>query len=76
MSHGLDTGPAVAGCDPDMPKFLQPLERLMLRVNDVMVILGMLALTLASLVLTWSVFSRFQEEGLAPLADSSAAAPQ
>jgi len=59
MSHGLETGPAVAGCDPDMPKFLQPLERLMLRVNDVMVILGMLALTLASLVLTWSVFSRY-----------------
>jgi len=28
------------------------------------------------LLKTWNVFSRFQEEGLAPLADSSAAAPQ
>jgi TRAP-type C4-dicarboxylate transport system permease small subunit len=59
MSHGLDTGPAVAGLDPDMPKFLQPLERLMLRINDVMVVLGMLALVLASSILTWSVFSRY-----------------
>jgi len=59
MSHGLDTGPAVAGLDPDMPGFLQPLERLMLRVHDAMLVLGMLALLIASVVLTYSVFSRY-----------------
>ena len=59
MSHGLDTGPAVAGLDPDMPGFLQPLERLMLRVHDAMLVLGMLALLIASVVLTYSVFPRY-----------------
>lgn len=59
MSHGLDTGPALAELDPDMPKFLQPAERLMLRVNDAMVVLGMVALLIASAVLTYSVVSRY-----------------
>lgn len=59
MSHGLDTGPDLAGLDPDMPKFLQPAERLMLRVNDAMVVLGMVALLIASSVLTYSVVSRY-----------------
>lgn len=59
MSHGLDTGPAAAGLNPDMPKFLQPAERLMLRVNDAMLVVGMVALLIASTVLTWSVFSRY-----------------
>jgi TRAP-type C4-dicarboxylate transport system permease small subunit len=59
MSHGLDTGPDIAGLDPDMPKFLQPAERLMLRVNDAMVVLGMIALLIASAVLTYSVVSRY-----------------
>jgi len=59
VSHGLDTGPAAAGLDPDMPEFLRPFERLMLRINDAMVVLGMAALLVASLVLTYSVFSRY-----------------
>jgi TRAP-type C4-dicarboxylate transport system permease small subunit len=59
MSHGIDTGPALAGLDPDMPKFLQPAERLMLRVNDAMIVMGMIALVIASVVLTYSVVSRY-----------------
>lgn len=59
MSHGLDTGPDLAGLDPDMPKFLQTAERFMLRLNDAMVVLGMIALLIASSVLTYSVVSRY-----------------
>ncbi len=59
MSHGLDTGPAAAGLDPHMPRVLRPLERLLLRINDAMVMLGMLALLVASGVLTYSVVSRY-----------------
>jgi TRAP-type C4-dicarboxylate transport system permease small subunit len=59
VSHGLDTGPAQAGADPHMPHFLRPLERVMLRINDAMVVVGMVALLVASSVLTYSVFSRY-----------------
>jgi TRAP-type C4-dicarboxylate transport system permease small subunit len=59
VSHGIDTGPAAAGLDPDMPRLLRPLERLLLRINDGMLLIGMAALLVASAVLTWSVFSRY-----------------
>lgn len=59
MSHGLDTGPADAGLDPHMPRVLRPLELALLRINDAMVCLGMLALLVASSVLTYSVVSRY-----------------
>lgn len=59
MSHGLDTGPAVAGIDPDTPELLVPLARGLLLANRAMVALGMLALLVAACVLTYSVFSRY-----------------
>jgi TRAP-type C4-dicarboxylate transport system permease small subunit len=59
MSHGLDNGLGRARPDPDMPKSLRAVEGVMLRVNDAMVVLGMLALLTASAVLTYSVFSRY-----------------
>ena len=45
--------------DPDTPRLLQPLARALLRVNQAMVTLGMLALLVASVVLTSSVVSRY-----------------
>jgi len=59
MSQGVDTGPAEAGLNPDMPRLLRPLEKWLLRTNDAMVAIGMLALLMASAVLTYSVFSRY-----------------
>jgi len=61
VSHGdASSGPvAVAVIDPDTPKWLQPLARALLWVNQVMVTFGMIALLVASLVLTYSVISRY-----------------
>ncbi|MFG6488603.1 TRAP transporter small permease [Roseateles sp. BYS78W] len=60
MSHGLDIGaPAVAGIDPDTPALLLPVARVLNFVNRTMVVLGMLALLVASCVLTYSVISRY-----------------
>ena len=59
MSHAIEAGPAQAGMDPDTPKLLQPLARVLLRLNQLLVVLGMIALLLASLVLTYSVVSRY-----------------
>lgn len=59
MSHGIDNGSAVVGIDPDTPMLLQPLARALLWVNQAMVNLGMLALLVASCVLTYSVVSRY-----------------
>jgi TRAP-type C4-dicarboxylate transport system permease small subunit len=59
MSHGLDTGPAGAAIDPDTPDLLKPLARALLRVNQAMVAMGMVALLVASCVLTYSVVSRY-----------------
>lgn len=58
MSHATDSGP-VACIDPDTPRWLQPLARSLLWINQAMVTLGMLALLVASLVLTYSVISRY-----------------
>ena len=55
----METVPAVAGIDPDTPAMLQPLARLLLWVNHALVVVGMFALLLASLVLTSSVVSRY-----------------
>jgi TRAP-type C4-dicarboxylate transport system permease small subunit len=48
-----------ASIDPDTPAWLRPLARAVLRINEAMVVLGMLALLAASLVLTYSVVSRY-----------------
>jgi len=59
MSHGGTVASATLGVDPDTPGFLMPLARLLHWVNQAMVFLGMLALLVASLVLTYSVVSRY-----------------
>ena len=58
MSHGIDN-PVGVRIDPDTPLLLQPLARALQRVNQAMVVLGMFALLIASLVLTYSVVSRY-----------------
>lgn len=59
MSHGGTVATATLGVDPDTPGFLMPLARLLHWVNQAMVVLGMVALLAASLVLTYSVVSRY-----------------
>ena len=59
MSHGVESGPIVVSIDPNTPKILQPIARALLWVNQAMVVLGMVALLVASLVLTYSVISRY-----------------
>lgn len=59
MSHDIDTVPAVVCIDPYTPVLLQPLARALLWVNQAMVTLGMVALLVASVVLTSSVVSRY-----------------
>ena len=59
MSHGFDSGMAVVVIDPDTPRVLRPLAQLLLWINQAMVVLGMLALLVASCVLTYSVVSRY-----------------
>ncbi|MBO9687304.1 TRAP transporter small permease [Roseateles chitosanitabidus] len=59
MSHGFELRPAVAGIDPATPAVLRPLARGLHRLNQLMVALGMLALLVASAVLTYSVVSRY-----------------
>lgn len=45
--------------DPAVPALLRPLAIALARINRVMVAIGMVALLAASLVLTWSVVSRY-----------------
>lgn len=59
MSGAIETAPVQVGVDPDTPALLQPLAKLLFWTNQAMVVLGMLALLLASLVLTYSVISRY-----------------
>ncbi len=60
MSHAATHAPAKsAGVDPLTPRVLMPLARLLHGINQTMVVLGMLALLVASLVLTYSVVSRY-----------------
>lgn len=51
--------PSAPGIDPDTPRLLMPLARLLQALNRLMVALGMVALLVASLVLTSSVVSRY-----------------
>ena len=62
MSHGTESVSADSGAaviDSDTPRLLQPLARALLWVNQVLVIFGMVALLVASLVLSYSVVSRY-----------------
>lgn len=59
MSHATVSGAADADIDPHTPLLLQPLARLLLVANRAMLTLGMLALLVASVVLTYSVVSRY-----------------
>ncbi len=60
MSAGVPTTtPAQPGLDPDTPVFLRPLATVLLWINRAMVWLGMVALLVASCVLTYSVVSRY-----------------
>jgi TRAP-type C4-dicarboxylate transport system permease small subunit len=60
MSHGFEMKPAAAaGIDPDTPALLRPVARALNFINHAMVVLGMLALLVASCVLTYSVVSRY-----------------
>ena len=47
------------GVDPDTPRFLMPLARVLWWTNRGMLFLGMVALLVASCVLTYSVVSRY-----------------
>lgn len=59
MSHGIVSMVAVEDVDPHTPLLLQPLAHLLNRVNRAMLALGMVALLVASVVLTYSVVSRY-----------------
>jgi TRAP-type mannitol/chloroaromatic compound transport system permease small subunit len=59
MSHGIEIVAAKAAMDPDMPRMLRPLARLLQWVNQALVVLGMVALLVAACVLTYSVVSRY-----------------
>ncbi len=59
MTQGMGIGPAVLGVDPDTPGLLLPVALVLMRINRIMVALGMLSLLVASAVLTYSVVSRY-----------------
>src|SRR4051794_11116087 len=60
MSHGFETGAAPRSeVTPHTPALLRPLALLLVRINRAMVVFGMLALLVASVVLTSSVVSRY-----------------
>jgi TRAP-type C4-dicarboxylate transport system permease small subunit len=58
VSAEIGAAPAL-GVDPDTPTFLQPFARALMRINQGLVVLGMIALLVASVVLTYSVVSRY-----------------
>jgi TRAP-type C4-dicarboxylate transport system permease small subunit len=59
MSDGLDAGASISSIDPATPRLLVPVARALRWANHAMVVLGMLALLVASCVLTYSVVSRY-----------------
>ncbi len=59
MTHGSPGASNVLGVDPDTPRLLVPLALVVMRVNRMMVVLGMWALLAAAVVLTYSVVSRY-----------------
>jgi TRAP-type C4-dicarboxylate transport system permease small subunit len=71
--HDIDlVAPAPLAIDPDTPLLLQPLARALLRVNQAMVVLGMFALLVASVVLTSSVVSRYAMQASTDWQDEAA----
>jgi TRAP-type C4-dicarboxylate transport system permease small subunit len=59
VSGSIDAPAAAAGTRPPPGGLLGALERLMGAMNRVMLFIGMLTLVIASIVLTYSVFSRY-----------------
>jgi TRAP-type C4-dicarboxylate transport system permease small subunit len=59
MSHGIVSMVAVDDIDPHTPLLLQPLANWLNQLNRAMLGLGMVALLVAALVLSYSVFSRY-----------------
>jgi TRAP-type C4-dicarboxylate transport system permease small subunit len=59
MSHSIVSMVAVDDVDPHTPRLLQPLAHALHQVNRAMLGLGMVALLVASVVLTYSVVSRY-----------------
>lgn len=59
MSHSIVSMMAVDDVDPHTPALLRPLASWLNAVNRAMLGLGMVALLVAALVLTYSVFSRY-----------------
>jgi TRAP-type C4-dicarboxylate transport system permease small subunit len=59
MSHGIVSMVAVDDVDPYTPALLQPLAHWLNLLNRAMLGLGMVALLVASVVLTYSVVSRY-----------------
>ena len=51
--------PLAPPVDPDTPRFLMPVARALAAVNSALLVVGMLALLVASGVLTYSVVSRY-----------------
>jgi TRAP-type C4-dicarboxylate transport system permease small subunit len=72
VSDAAHRTPATAGVDCDTPRFLLPLARLLHGVNQAMVVLGMMALLVASLVLTYSVVSRYVTQASTDWQDEAA----
>jgi TRAP-type C4-dicarboxylate transport system permease small subunit len=59
VTHAADTTVAPEDPFPGVPRVLLPVARLLHRVNEAMVVAGMVALVVAASILTWSVISRY-----------------
>lgn len=59
MSDAILMAPARPQIDPHTPAFMMPLARLLVQINQVTVVMGMLALLAASVILTSSVVLRY-----------------
>lgn len=59
MNHGVDIPGVTEKAARDAAQPSGPLVKAMARINSVMIFFGMIALLIASLVLTYSVFSRY-----------------
>ena len=59
MTFGVTEPAAVGGVDPDTPQLLMPIARALWWMNRGLLVVGMLALLVASVVLTSSVVSRY-----------------
>ena len=59
MSQAAHAAAGDPGIDPDTPTLLRPLAHALQWINHAMVVMGTVALLVASLVLTYSVLSRY-----------------